>query len=239
MFEPNRRGLKIRQLPIKKYLAKEIREGAPDSWTLLKNTTQQFIDDESIDNLNFDSVDICYETAYNSICAANNVNSPSEAGRSSSDIWIELRDEWASYFDTLVASRLGVNFISHVKSRETEELSGAKFDIAGPSCAPACLLYLKQACDYMMYYGTHNGYRAICLRDPTNSVLVASGPENHFMQPDGKPLNVLAMPTLGDKKTGYQVLKEAFANQHWDIDTPEDERVTTTKKGPPPRRTPK
>lgn len=236
MYEPNRKGLKIRQQPIKKYNAKEIMDGAPDPWAMLKNTTQRFIDDESIVTLNFDSVDICYETAYHSICAANQVTAPKDAGRSSSDIWIEIRDEWSSYFDTLVASRLGVNFLSHVKARDVEELDGTKMDVKSPSCSPACLTYIKQACDYVFYYGQHNGKRAICLRDPTGMSWVACGPEQHFMQPDGKPINVLEMPFLGDKKNGYQVLVEAFENKHWDIDTPEDERQA--KKGPPPTRKP-
>lgn len=240
MYEPHRRGLRIRQLPIQKVLAAQIIDGAPDPWERLKNTTQQWIDDTSIDNINFDSIDITYETAYHSICASHNVESPSKAGKSSADIWIEIRDEFSSYFDLLISSRLGVNFLSHVKTRDIEELDGSKQDVKVPSCQSQALTYIKQACDFVFYYGQHNGYRAICIRNPTGSSLVSCGPEGRFMQPDGKPINVLAMPDLVSKKNGYQTLKEAFDNKHWDIDTPEDERKLSApvKKGPPQRRKP-
>jgi hypothetical protein len=240
MYEPMRRGLRIRQLPIRKVLASQILDGAADPWVQLKNTTQQWIDDTTIDNINFDSVDIAYETAYHSICASHEIENPAQAGKGSSDIWIEIRDEWSSYFDSLIASRLGVNLISHVKTRDIEELDGSKQDVKVPSCSPACLTYIKQACDFVFYYGQHNGYRAIQVRNQTGSSFVSCGPEGHFMQPDGKPIQVLAMPALAEKKNGYMILSEAFNNTHWDIDTSEDDRkiTTTPKKGPPPKRKP-
>lgn len=225
MFEPRRRNLKIWQKNLQKYTANQIREGAPDVWEQVKNTTQRWIDDDNVRGLNFDSVDIFYECCVHSISAAHNLNRPGDAGKGSADVWIEIRDEWASYFDTLGSTRLGVTFVSHVKTRENEELDGGKVDMKAPSCAPACLQYIKQACDFVFYYGAHGGRRAIQLRDPTNAAFVAVGTRDNFRQPDGKAINVLEMPDLSDKKSGYQVLVEAFENKHWDIDTPDDERI--------------
>lgn len=225
MFEPRRKNLRIRQVNLQKHTADQIMEGADDVWEQVKLTTQRFIDDESIDCLNFDSVDIFYECAVHSISAAHKLSRPGEAGKGSADVWIEIRDEWSSFFDALAETRLGINFLSHVKTRESEELDGGKVDIKAPSCAPACLQYIKQACDFVFYYGAYNGKRALQLRDPTGAAWVAVGTRENFLQPNGKPVNVLAMPDLADKKSGYEVLVEAFKNKHWDIDTPKAERL--------------
>lgn len=237
MFEPRRRNLEIWQVNLQKRTAQEIMDGAQDVWAQIKQTTDRWIDDETIKGLNFDSIDICYETCQHSVCASHNVKVPGDAGKSSADIWLEIRDEWACYFDALAATRLGVNFVSHIKSRENEEIDGGKYDRKAPSCSPACLKYIMQACDFVFYYGSYNGQRAIQIRDSTNAAFVAAGVQGRFMQPDGKPISILAMPELADKKSGYQVLCEAFNNQHWDIDTPEDERGSTKPK-PGPRKGP-
>jgi hypothetical protein len=235
MAEPKRRGLKIRQHNTQKHTAKEILDGAPDMWQLLKNTTQRFIDDPSVDGLNFDSVDIFHESCYHSVCASHDIETPKDAGRSSSDIWTEIRDEWASYFDLLSNTRLSINLVSHVKERDSEQLGGGKIEkINSPSCSPSCLQYIKQACDFIFFYGPYNGYRAIQLRDPTGMSEAASGVQDKFMQPDGKPINILAMPDLLDTETGYQRLVNAFNNECWDIETPDEEK-TPKRKGPPKR----
>lgn len=234
MFEPRRRNLVIRQLNLLKTTPQQIMEGAPDIWQLIKNTTQQWIDDESIDNLAFDSVDIAYECCYSHICAKHGVKAPNDAGKAGPDMWNEIRDEWGTYFDTLTGTRLGITFVSHVKVRENEELDGSKFDRKSPSCTPACLRYIKQAVDFVFFYGKLNGKRCMQIRDDDGMAEVAAGAQGHFLQPDGKPIYYLEMPDLLDKKTGYQVLCEAFNNQHWDLNTPIEERtVTSAKKGPP------
>lgn len=233
MFEPKRKNLNIRMLSLQKYTAKQIQEGADDVWEQVKLTVQQWVDDDSINVINYDSVDIFYECCVHSISASHQLERPGDAGKGSADVWIEIRDEWSAFFDAHLDTRLGINFVSHVKTRETEELDGGKVDQKVPSCAPACLQYLKQACDFVFYYGPHNGNRAIQLRDHTNAAFVAVGTRDNFRQPNGKTIEVLAMPDLDDKKTGYQVLVEAFNNKHWDIDTPDDERKVKTLSAPP------
>lgn len=215
-------------------------EGAPDTYALVKNTTQQWIDDPSVKYLNYDSIDIFYECVYHSVCASHNVPSPAEAGRSSSDVWNELRDEFSSYFDVLHDTDMGINLLSHVKERTDQTLEGDKMGFAAPSCTPACLQYIRQSTDIILFYGWYNGpegaRRAIMVRDEANSSLVANGVTGKFLQPNGKKLSIFEIPELDDLKKGetlYQTLKDAFDNKLWDIDTPKDERTTTTnKKGP-------
>jgi hypothetical protein len=238
MFEPGRRNLRIRQIMIRKQLAKDIIDGAPDPWMQLVNSTQQIIDDETIANLTFDSVDLAYECHAHHVCAKHNLESASKAGKSSADIWIEIRDSWSAYFDTLAQSRLSLTFLSHKSVRESEQLDGTKMDRVEPSCAPACLKYIKQAVDFVFYYGTLNGVRCMQLRDGVGMTEVAVGPEKRFMQPNGKPIYYLEMPDLTDKESGYQRLVKAFNNECWDINTLEEERTVSTgvKKGPPKKR---
>jgi len=239
MFEPRRRNLRIRQVNLQKHTAKEIMDGATDTWNLIKNTTQLWIDDKSIDGLNFDSVDLAYECCYHSICASHEVQSPAGAGKGGSDIWIEIRDEWASYFDALAATEMGINFVSHMKLRESEELDGSKYAKRSPSCAPACLQYIKQAVDFVFFYGKLNGKRVIQVRDDTGDAEVASGVEGTFLDPNGKPITYLEMPPLGSDISGYQRLCDAFDNKCWDAFAEPEEEAPKKKAGPPRKGPPK
>lgn len=230
MMETRRRNLKIRQLNLDKHTAAQIRDGADDIWEKIKLTTPRWIDDDDVAGINFDSVDLTYECCVHSVCASHDINKPGDLGKNSSDIWIEIRDEWATYFDALAATDLGINFLSHIKEREIDTVDGTKLLQQSPSCAPACLQYIRQACDFVFFYGYYEGQRTICLRDETNSALCAVGTSDYFLQPDGTPIKMLEIPNLESKTTPYERLLSAFNNQEWDIETPEDERSTTTKK---------
>lgn len=245
MLEPKRKGLIIRQLPLQKFSAKEIREGKPDTWTRIKNTTQKWIDDPTVKRLNYDSVDILYECCQHSVCASHKVNTPGDAGRSSSDVWLEIRDEFSAYFDALRDTDMRITMTSHVKEREEATLDGGKMGFAAPSCSPACLKYIKQAVDIVLFVGYYNGYRAAMVRDTSNSSFVANGAQGKFLQPNGKPLSIFQLPNISDEgniSVLYQTLKDAFDNKLWDIDTPEDQRVTDkpkpTKPSGPPKKGP-
>ena len=237
MFEPKRKNLKIRQLSLQKYTAEQIIEGAPDTFQLVANTTQSFIDDKTIKALNFDSIDIFYDTCYHSICASHNVASPDKAGRSSVDIWIEIRDVFASYFDSLRDTDMGITMLSHVKSREEATLEGGKMGFQAPSCSPACLKYIQQAVDIVLYYGYYNGTRAMMVRDEFMTSFVSPGVEGKFLQPDGKPINIFQIPNTPSEV--YANIQKAFDNKLWDMDTPEDDRVTTTPSRPTKKKPPR
>jgi len=242
-LEPLREGLPIRQLSLKKYTAQQIMDGAKDTYQLIVNTTQTWIDDPTIDGLNFDSVDIFYECCYHSVCARNHVTEPGKA-KDSVGVWNELRDEFAGYFDTLKESRLGIWVTSHVKERDEKDLEGSKMSFNAPSCAPACLKYLRQAADVVLQIGSYSGKRAIMVRDDTNSSFVACGIRGRFRQPDGKQVKIFEIPNDEENPHRvYETIVRAFNNEEWDIDTPEDKRDISTpkpkpgppKKGPPRR----
>lgn len=237
MFEPKRRGLKIRQLPIQKHTAKQIIDGANDPWQLVINTTQQWVEDDTVKCLNFDSVDIFYECCYHSICASHGIEDPSGAGRDSSSIWNEIRDEFSAYFDALRDTDMGINLVSHVKDREEVTLDGSKMGFASPSCSPACLRYIKQAVDIAVFYGWYSGHRAMMVRDEANTSFVATGVEGKFLQPDGKPLSIFQIPD-NPSTSIYKVMRDAFDNKLWDMDTLEDDRVVAKPKAKRPPKKP-
>lgn len=227
MFEPKRLGLSIRQLLIPKVTPKDLREGATDVWLKVLRTTEVWINDPSIECLNFDSVDIFYECCCASVFHRNKVNHPDDL-KNGSHIWNQVRDEWAAYFSALRETRLGnFNLLSHIKDREEKQLDGSKMKgIRSPSASPACVQYIRQVCDFVICLGKHNGIRAALVRDPSDQSFVGISPENRFMQPDGKPIYVLEMPDiLKDPTTPYDRLNAAFHNQCWDMDTLKEDRV--------------
>jgi hypothetical protein len=241
MLEPFRKGLAIRQLSLQKHTASQIMDGAPDIWQRVLNTTQTFIDDDSIDRLSFDSIDLFYQCCQESICARNKINVPGDAGRGSADIWIQIREEFAAYMNTVKDSGMRITMLSHVKDREETDLEGGKMKFAQPSCSPACLTYIRQAADIVLQIGTYNEKRAAMVRDPSNTAFVSNGAQGKFMQPDGKALNIFQLPDISSEPNHllYDTLVDAFNNKVWDMDTPEDKRTTSQPKPPkkgPPRR---
>lgn len=227
MLEPFRKGLAIRQVSITKHTAQQIRDGAPDIWQRIMNTTQKWIDDPSVERLSFDSIDLFYSTCQESVCARNKINVPGDAGRSSSDIWIQIREEFAAYMNALKDSGMRITMLSHVKDREESDLDGGKMKFSQPSCSPACLTYIKQAADIVLQIGRYNDKRAAMVRDTGNMAFVSNGAQGKFMQPDGKPLNIFELPDILSDKPQielYNTLVDAFNNKLWDMDTPEDQR---------------
>lgn len=241
MIEPFRKGLKIRQVEVQKHSATQIRDGAPDTWQRIINTTPRWLNDNTVQRLSYDSIDLIYQSCQESICARNNIKVPGDAGRSSSDIWIEIREEFSSYMNTVKSNGMRITFLSHVKEREETDLEGGKMKFSQPSCSPACLAYIRQAADIVLQIGTYNEKRAAMVRDPANNAFVANGAQGKFLQPDGKPLYIFELPDISDCGPGplYQTLVDAFNNKVWDMDTPLDNRSTTPskpstpKKGPP------
>lgn len=262
MFEPMRRGLSIRQISLMINTASEIVDGAPDIWMQMVNTTQKWLDDPTVKRLNFDSVDLVYEACYHSVLSRQGLTKPSDS-KNSADVWNEIRDEFASYFNTLRSCEMSLTFISHVKEREESSLEGGKLGIASPTCTPACLKYLKQTSDIVLYFGWYNFQRAMMVRDQSNAAFVSPGVQGHFLQPDGKNVNIFKIPdiSIGGQAPSvvYDTILSAFNNGEWDMDTSEDERtlpstkpksnpsgpnkvspspskkLPPTRKGPPPR----
>jgi hypothetical protein len=239
MFEPMRRNLTIRQLNLIVYSPKDIIDGAEDVWAKIKLTTARMLDDPTIETITFDSIDLFYDSCYSHICAQHRVCAPSDS-KNGPDIWNEIKYEFSAYFNVLAQSRMGINLLSHLKKREIEQLDSSKLKIREPSCAPACLQYIRQACDFVFCFGELDGFKIMQLRDPTDMAFTGCGAQDRFLQPNGDPVNMLEMPKLNEKENGYERLVRAFNNECWDHETPESERVVSKPvaqkpKGPAPK----
>jgi hypothetical protein len=241
MLEPFRKGLSIRQLSLQKFSSSQIKEGSPDTWQRVLNTTQKWLDDPSINRLSFDSIDLFYQCCQESICARNNINVPGDAGKSSFDIWIQIREEFSSYMNLIKSEGMQITMLSHVKERDEVDLEGGKMKFSQPSCSPACLAYIRQAADIVLQIGTYNEKRAAMVRDPVNTAFVANGAQGKFQQPDGKNIYIFELPDISNNSTNllYQTIVDAFNNKLWDIDTSQDQRIVSStakiggsKKGP-------
>lgn len=228
MTETMRRNLRIRMSPLKTYTAEQIMEGAPDTYKQVKELTAQALQDDTISTLVFDSIDLFYDMVVHSKAAEWNVDNPSKLGRESSGCWIDIRNEFKSYMDTLAESHLGVILLSHAKEREMETITGDAIPLVGPSCAPACFQYIKQACDIAIYYGWHNEKRTMVVRDPQNQLWCANGTEDHFLQPDGKPLKRFYVE--GGPTEGYATVAAAFNNELYDADHNPESKGAPKKK---------
>lgn len=229
MTETMRRNLRIRMSPLKTWTADQIMEGAPDTFEQVKELTAQALEDKTIKTLIFDSIDLFYDMVVHSQAAKWGVSNPSMLGKESSGCWIQVRNEFKAYMDLLAESHLGVVLLSHAKEREVETITGDAIPLVGPSCAPACFLYIKQACDIALYYGWHNDKRTMVVRDPSNQVWCANGTENKFMQPNGKPLRRFNVD--GGPSEGFDILVSAFNNEMYDADyTPPAQGAPKKKK---------
>lgn len=240
MFEPLRRNLRIWQKNLVKKTSAEIMAGADDPWQQLKETIPRQLVDPNIETLTFDSADIAYECCKHHIFALNGVTSPGES-KNGPDIWGQVSDEWSGFFNILAESRLAINLLSHLKNRENEELDGGKVKRKSPSCSPACLLYIKQAADFIFFYGKVDGNKRVMqVRDEDGGTECSAGAENRFYQPNGKPIYYLEMPDLLDKESGYDRLCSAFSNKCWDYYTSDAEKEVKpqapSRKGPPSKK---
>jgi len=231
--EPMRKGLAIRMIPCPKVPVETLLEDISlDPLPKFKATVDRICEKGLAKTLVFDTIDLIYEMFLISVSARNGVKNPSKGGRDSSAIWIELREEFQGYMNSVRYSGIGMVFLSHVKERDVEILSDEENpSIYGPSCAPACLQYIKSACDFAFYYGFDSQKRRIMtVRDDSGRIWTGCNPEGRFMDPDGNPINKIVMPSLTDRYSGFQTLVKAFNNELYDADyEPEEEKKPKRK----------
>jgi hypothetical protein len=226
MFEPRRRNLSIRMQQLGVPDLDKVKASEADEWEIFKQYLALAEEDDTVSNVVVDTIDLAYTAALLSVSVRNGYDHPSQNDKDYGRTWGKLSQEVALTFDTFRQNGKGLIFISHTKERDIEVVDGSTAKMVSPSAPPACIQYLKQACDFAFFYGYFLGKRALVLRDNEGSIWTGCGVTNRFMQPNGKPLNILEMPD--DPKLGYQRLNDAFNNKCWDITTPEDERTTET-----------
>jgi hypothetical protein len=208
MFEPRRRNLKIRMVQLDMKSVPQIEAGEEDPWKLFKELVEEAKQDPTISHIGIDTVDRCYKACMNSVCSEMGIIHPGGLN-DFGNAWNAVKEEFRSYFDTLLASEeLGVTFVSHCTEMPLEINTGETVVTYGPSCDNFAKEYLKQACDFAFFYGKHYSRRALHVRW-TPDIWTACGVDDVFLTPSGEKIAAFEIPSAS---TAGQSLLDAYAN---------------------------
>ena len=242
MTEPTRRNLKIRQISLYVNSSEDVQDQVErdftnnsgevidtyfDAWDFFKNKLiPQMLNDDSVSCINIDTVDRMYEACSSSVCVRNGVLHPGDVNDYGA-MWRNVKQEFETVFSNIRFAGKGLIFISHAREDDVELNTGTKAKIYAPSCSGQALGYIKAAADYAFFYGYNGKQRCLHMRG-CDKIWTACGPEDHFISPNGNPLELISME--GKK---WDFIEDAFNNKVYDLnEVPVDEvkPVTSLKK---------
>jgi hypothetical protein len=227
MTEPLRKNLEIRQLSLHVNTVPQLMDKAEDAWEVFKEVIAEASEDPTVQCLAIDTVDRLYEACLNHHCLQAKVLHPGGLN-DYGQLWSLIKDDFEVTLNGIRMLGMGLLLISHAKETEIELVTGGKATMYGPSCSAAATRYIKGACDYAFFLGYHGKQRCLHLRGDEN-IWTACGPANRFVSPQGRPVEILEMPS--DISKGYQLLSDGFANKLYDlyedvVETPKTKRVS-------------
>lgn len=202
-LERGRRGLAIRQVPLK-------------TWDECLEFRDACIEDDTVRTVAFDTLDVLYDLCMVSVCEPFGVDHPGKM-KDFGYTWKLVKDAFKDFFDPLSESGKGVICTSHEKKDTVEVRSGDPYDRLKPTCSNGAYAIVEETFDYLWYYGKHGKDRAISVRpfsDANMEVDCACGPEGYFLDPSGEPLTIFTVPN--DPTLAYHTVEEAFNNRVWD-----------------------
>lgn len=223
-LEPRRRNVAIRQVNVRPLTIAQMKSRSvahnDTPWMQIKRVIHAAIRDASVKTLGIDTVDAAYEAAFNHHCYLAGVENPSDRkdyGKS----WDVLKADFCETLDEIlfahsdVGRAVGLILTSHVrrafdeKDTDDENLFEAGLSVI-PTCKPACWNILKAVCDFCFYYGYVGRNRVMLLRGSEN-IWVSCGTADHFLTPDKKPVEMIAM---GDSsRQAWKNLDASFNNK--------------------------
>lgn len=214
MLEPKRRGLKMRMYEVQYIpMSKMKKHKGVYPWDEIKAFIDQCIKDDSVETVAIDNVDRAYELCSNKICFDAGINHPNDA-QDFGATWNIVREEFAECFDRVIYSGKGLVFSSKYDFKEVTHRDGSKYERLQPSCNKQCFRYIMECTDFGIYYGFEEGRRAFIVRS-TEDIWTKIGPEDTFMDPSGRPVNVIEAGESAEE--AYQSLVDAFANERVDL----------------------
>lgn len=231
MFERGRKNLSIYQI-------------TDLDWETARQARDEIIETGKFQRVTLDTVDRAYDACFDWVCSINGIKHPDNHA-SPWMIWKEITGEFTDFIDSFRQADIGITFVSHEKikplvtkakglKREggSEETSTVKADRIEPSCSGQPWGIIQEICDYVFYYGFHEGFRAITVRSPDDIVWTACGMgDSTFLDPNGKPIKTFRVGK--SSKEAYQTLLKAFDNQIYDaddLDAPDEEEPKKTAK---------
>lgn len=227
MFEPRRRNLAIRQVPNDKQ---------PDelTWESFKGYLDLSCDDDSVGTIIVDSADLAYDACLAWTCQELGIVHPSKAGQEGPAAWRAIEQEFTSTMKAIATTGKGLWFTSHARNHTNDEVIAAnRFAVCMPTCTPACFRFMKQFCDFILYYGYYDQKRCLTVRGQ-GLVETGAGVEDHFLDPEGNPINSFYVG--GTPKEAYQDLLAAYNNELQDVTWTPPLEATSIKKVPARRK---
>lgn len=214
MLEPKRRGLRMRMHEVQYVpMTKMKKLKGPTPWEEITAFVDHCVKDSSIETVCIDNVDRAYELCMNHVCYERGFTHPNQA-KDYGQTWDAIREIFADVFDRVIYSDKGLVFSSKYKYKEVEQRDGDNYERLQPSCANGCLKYLMDVTDYGIFYGYERKQRAFVLRSP-NDIWTKCAPEEHFLDPQGQPIQVLSAGETPDE--AFQSLIDAFNNERTDL----------------------
>jgi len=223
MFERARRNLSIRQVP---HYTKSDKKRKSLKWEQFKEYIDLFIKSDEYQMGIIDTLDRCYVECFQYVCHNAGVNHPDQSSRPF-EIWDVINQEFEDTLSKLQESGKGLIFLSHEKAkplvvrskplrRDDDDDEEKKIARMEPSCKPAGVRAVEEICDYVIYYCFVGNRRVLCVRSPNEYAWTACGFDDHFLDPDGTPIERFE---AGDSpQKAYQSLIDAYNNKLRDID---------------------
>ena len=219
-FDPERKGISVRQSLIKDKSVKDLNKERPTltPWEEFDQLVEIACNDDEIEMIVIDNFGLCYMSCLRSKCfrlAIPDPNAVNDFGQT----WRDIRDELTSTLHKVMYANKGLILISHDTEKEVELPSGTKFDRVEPAMMKAAFGWIKACTDFGFYftYGDE-GERTLLLRGDKEIWTKCSVDPNHprFHDPNGEPLKSIDLGT--NPAEAYKLLMQAWENEVHDID---------------------
>ena len=204
-FERGRKNVRIVQVP-------------EDDKVLIWSTALQYLSlfcNSDYDFAVIDSVDKCYEAAFEAVCERRGCTHPNEKN-DYGQTWNAISEEFIGFFDAIQDAGKRFVLLSHDKTRKYENPDGSELEQVDMTLAPSAATLVKERCDFVYYYGYAENDRVITIRNDRNQVCCACGFDEVFLDPDGTPLRRFEMPN--NPNEAYDTLVSAWNNELRDYD---------------------
>jgi len=208
MFE-DRFNLSIRKVDLPSKTVEELENGEDDPWLTFKSVIAQSLERDDVDLIVVDTVDMAYQACLNHVCKEEGVRHPSDVNDYGST-WNLVKEEFRKTMESIRKSgKICLVFTSHCTQDRVELNTGKKATLYGPTCPGAPLQYLKQSCDYAIFFGKHGSQRALHVRWDED-IWTACGVQDTFLDPKGKPIAAIQ---AGSRTSSGKSLVSAFYNK--------------------------
>lgn len=209
-------------------------------WADFKAYIELFCEDDDFPVGVIDSLDKAYDSCMETVCQDNyGVDHPGEISNTKErpTAWDLIKNEFEFTFRAAIECEKRFVFLSHEKEKTDQLTDGTEYVRYDLSCKPAAAKIVKDLCEFVLHYGytgtsqsnekgvvtSRSSDRVISVRNRNNSLEVACGRDDVFLDPDGRILYRFKMPSPTDSsidiaKVVGGTLLAAYNNELYDYD---------------------